>query len=522
MIFRGPVLLGSLLLATGLVAAPALELAPLFADGAVLQRDVAHPVWGRAQPGAEVRVSFAGQTQTARVAEDGSWRVTLAPLAGTARGTELKVAAGRETRVVRDVVVGEVWLCSGQSNMEWTLQRSPALPAIEARGAVPEIRQFKVARAVAGAPATTLAGEWQTLSPATAKSFSAVAYHFAAALQSRLGVPIGVVNSTWGATAVEAWMPAGALARFPAIATRWERALEDFPARQAAYEAERTAWKEKAAAMKARGEKPGNDWPKPPEGRGTRRQPGGLFNAMIAPLVPFPFRGVLWYQAEGNTGRAAEYAEYFPAMIEGWRAVWSAPEPAWFFFVQLPNYNVPNDKTGLRWAELRAAQAAALALPRTGMAATIDVGVPDNGHPPDKTAVGQRLARLAAGHVYALESGDLTGPVARAARLDGAEVIVEFSSAASGLALRDESAAAFEVTDAAGTAHPATARVDGTLLRVAGPAGVAPAAVRYAWRNHPPAPLFNGAGLPAAPFQILVHSAAPNPGGPKAPNPTSR
>ena len=315
-------------------------------------------------------------------------------------------------------------------------------------------------------------------------------------------------------------MSADTRAQFPAIASHWESSLADFPQRQAAYEIERAAWKEKAAAAKARGEKVGNDWPKPPLGRGSHRQPGGLFDGMIAPLAPFPFRGVLWYQAEGNTGSAADYAQYFPAMIEGWRATWGG-EAMPFLFVQLPNYEVPNDRSGIRWAELREAQAAALALPRTGMAVTIDAGVPDNGHPPDKTIVGQRLARLALVQAYGLDDGDATGPHALDAQLAGDEIVVRFAEARSGLIVRD-ALRGVEIIDRAGVVHAAEARAEGDVLRVRVPAGVAPQTVRYAWHNNPPATLCNGAGLPASPFQILVQSAAPTLGGGQTPKPTSR
>lgn len=521
MIVRATIAFACGLLVSTTGQAAALRLAPLFGDGAVLQRDVAHPIWGEAMAGAEVRVKFAGQNLVTHAAANGHWQVTSAPLTANAVGAELRVESAGETLVSRDVLVGEVWLCAGQSNMEWTLKNSPALRTVVARGRVPALRQFKVARAVADAPAARASGDWQSLSPATAANFSAVAYHFAESLQSRLDVPVGWVNSTWGATAIEAWMPAKAQAKFPAIAERWERSLIDFPERQAAYEPERTAWKEKVAAAKARGEKVGTDWPRPPEGRGSRREPGGLFNAMIAPLAPFPFRGVLWYQAEGNTGRAAEYAHFFPAMIEGWRAVWGG-DAAWFFFVQLPNYDLPNDRSGTRWAELREAQAAALALPRTAMAVTLDAGVPDNGHPPDKTVVGQRLARLALRFTYGMDHGDAAGPRATAARLAAAEVTVQFESARSGLVARGGELTGFEIVDAAGTAHAATAQASGETVRVQVPAGVTPSSVRYAWRNNPPASLWNGAGQPAAPFRILVQSAAPASGGGQSPKPTSQ
>lgn len=501
--------------------AATLHLAPLFADHAVLQREVAHPIWGEAQPGADVRVEFSGQQLTARADAAGRWSAVFAPLAANANGATLRVESAGEHVVATDVLVGEVWLCSGQSNMEWTLKNSPKLAEVQARGRVPTLRHFKVARAVADAPATSAGGDWKPLDPDTAASFSAVAYHFADSLQARLGVPVGLVNSSWGATAAEPWMTPGTLAKFPAIAERWEKSLVGMEEKNAAYEQEREEWKKKAAAAKARGEKVGTDWPKPPLGRGSHRQPGGLFNGMIAPLVPFPFRGVLWYQAEAHTGRAKEYAELFPAMIEGWRAVWGG-EPAWFFFVQLPNYNVPNDRSGLLWAELRDAQTSALALPRTAMAVTIDAGVPDNGHPPDKTIAGQRLARLALAHIFGVEQGDASGPRAVEARIAGDEVLVRFADARSGLTVRGPELSGFEIVDRASTSHPAAARIEGDAVRVRIPAGVVPASVRYAWQNNPSVTLQNGAGLPAAPFKILVPPATPSTGAGQTPNPTSR
>jgi len=194
----------------------------------------------------------------------------------------------------------------------------------------------------------------------------------------------------------------------------------------------------------------------------------------------------------------------------------------WFFFVQLPNYNVPNDRSGLLWAELRDAQTAALSLPRTAMAVTIDAGVPDNGHPPDKTIAGQRLARLALAHVFGVEQGDAGSPRAVDATLVGDEVIVRFADARSGLSLRGAELSGFEIVDASATVHAATARVDGAVVKVQIPSGVVPASVRYAWQNNPAVTLQNGAGLPAAPFKILVHPANPSPGASQTPNPTSR
>lgn len=480
-------------------SATGLTVSPLFGDGAVLQRGVPQPIWGEATPGAPVSVTFAGGEYATQADESGHWIVTMPAAEAAEQGRELTVRGEGKVLTSRNVVVGDVWLCSGQSNMEWTLKNSPRFDAERARGEQPLIRHFKVGRVIAEEPASNLSGAWRVASAATLGEFTAVGYHFAAIIQPRIGVPVGLVNSSWGGASLARWMDAATLARFPYIAENWQKAIVDYPQRLADYEKRRAEWKAAAAEKKARGEPVGNDWPTPPPGPGTKQQPGGMFNGMIAPLAKFPFRGILWYQAEGDTGRAAAYAREFPAFLKGWRSIMKTDTP--FLFVQLPKYNVPRDDSGLMWAELREAQRSVLSLPATGMAVTIDAGVPDNGHPPDKIVVGERLARLALVSVYHLDAGDAAGPLATGAEFAGNEATLRFSEAASGLQL--VSTAGFEVrVDNAWQPAGAVVVADGGLVVSAMGDGVIDG-VRYAWRNNPVVALRNGQGLPAAPFSFV-------------------
>lgn len=487
-------------LAASCVLTARLAVSPLFESGAVLQRGVPHPVWGEAQPDSVVSISFLGQTLEARADGAGRWQAELAPMQASSVGTDLVVQSNGERIVSSNVVVGEVWLCSGQSNMEWTMKNSPRLAQAKAADGLPTLRHFKVKRAVADSPSHTLEGAWAECSPATVADFSALAYHFGLKLNESLDVPVGLVNSSWGGTRIEPWMPQQATEHFDFIARNWQRVLASYPQRKADYEEARVKWREAAAQKKARGEPVGTDWPRPPAGPGTRETPSGLFNAMIAPLAPFPFAGVLWYQAEGNTGGHANYARMFPAMIEEWRNYWGRPQ--WpFIFVQLPNYRVPNDGAdGVRWAQLRDAQEQALALPAVGMAVAIDDGVETDGHPPDKLVLGERLARIAEVAVYGTATGDATGPLLRAVEKEGDALRVRFTQAQSGLVVKGDTLTELVVIDKDGRPHAATGTVEGSTLLVRAQ-GVEPAGLRYAWRNAPRVTLYNGDGLPAAPFR---------------------
>ncbi|MBC2593028.1 hypothetical protein H5P28_02025 [Ruficoccus amylovorans] len=480
-----------------------LTLAPLFRDNAVLQRGQPLPVWGLARPGSGVVVSFAGHDTTATADEDGRWQATLPPLEGSSEGRDFTVRSDTREVVLKDVVVGEVWLCAGQSNMAWPLKSVPDANALIAGSDYPLIREFKVRNISLEEPGTEAEGSWALCSPQTAGSFTAVGYYFARELQARLGVPVGLINSSWGGTGIEAWMSARALESFPAVGQRWEKVLEELPQKMVAYEKEREEYRRRAAEAKAKGEE--FDWkkyPKPPPGPGTREAPSGIFNGMVAPLVPYSMAGVLWYQGEGNSGNAASYAQMFPVFIQDWRERWGAPEMP-FYFVQLPNYQWDYDRTDMKWAQFRAAQMEALALPETGAAIVIDGKTPI-GHPPDKTEVGQRLARLASVRHYGLDQGDASGPLLKAARRQGNEVVLTFSEAASGLTRKGDKLAGFELASAGGDFVPADAVLAGDTVVVSAEEVAEPAQVRYAWRNNPPATLYNGQGLPASPFMAEV------------------
>jgi sialate O-acetylesterase len=504
-------------------------LAPLFSDHAVLQRDKPVPVWGRADAGEKITVSFAGQSRRATAAADGRWIVYLDALGASAVGADL-VVTGKNTLTVRDVVVGEVWLCSGQSNMEFTVGSRPGwqvnmrvnnAAAEIAAARFPLVRHVRVETRVAEAPADAVpTSGWKSASPETVGEFTAVGYFFARDLYQKLSVPVGLVNSSVGGTPVEAWMSPAALASnagFAVVPQRWRNHLAALPANQGVYTAALAAWvaadaKAKADAQVAGGKaKPKNDgakiyaaWlkknprPRAPRGPGDTWTPSGLFNGMINPLLPFAIRGALWYQGESNAERAAEYHGLFSAMITAWRGHFGQGEFP-FYWVSLANYRHTGDPSGTSYARLREAQTQTLALANTGQAIAIDVGDADDMHPGNKQDVGRRLAMLAKNRVYGI-TGDDTGPTFAGALREGTALRVRFNHA-SGLIAHDKPVQSLEVAGADRVFHPATAKIERESLLVSAPNVREPVAVRYAWRDAPEANLFNGAGLPAVPFR---------------------
>lgn len=482
--------------------------APLFSDGAVLQRDKPVPIWGRADPGEKITITFAGQTREATAMHDGRWIAFLEPMPANAQGSDLILAA-KNTLTLRDVVVGEVWLCSGQSNMEWAVARSLHAPAEIAAANYPAIRHVKIQHTVAPAPADTVkTSGWQAASPQTTGNFSAVAYFFARDLHVRLEVPVGIVNCTWGGTPIEAWMSPAALAGHPlarAIDDRWTQTLAEYPAKKTLFDTAWAEWTQGEAAAKAQGKaaleaylkKRPRIWE--PPGPGHPWTPRGLYNGMVNPLVPYALRGILWYQGENNVERPAEYAPLFHSLIGSWREHLGQGDLP-FFWVSIAAFSYPTDPTGLLAASLREAQASALALPNTGQALTIDIGHPTDIHPINKQEVGRRLALLARMRVYD-GVGDDTGPTFASMAREGSAVRVRFTHASGGLIAYQKPVQSLQLAGADRTFHPAEARIDGDTILVYSPRVKEPVAVRYAWSNAPVANLYNGAGLPAAPFR---------------------
>lgn len=474
-------------------------LAPLLADGAVLQRDRPIPVWGHAASGETIKVTFRDESVVTTASADGRWRVILRPRSALTEPSEL-IVQGRDTVRVRDMLVGDLWLCGGQSNMAFTVYRGLNADAEIGAANFPLIRHYLVPRRVAEKPGEDTSGVWQICHPDSVADFSAVAYFFARDLVLRYGVPIGLVNATWGGTQVESWMSDAAVRQDPSAAViqrRWQKRLDDYPAKLAEYKRLLAEWQAKADTARAKGEV--FDQPAPPRAEGpmSRWMPAGLYNAMIAPLVPMPFRGVIWYQGEANAPRAAEYASLFKGLILQWRNDFGADLP--FYFVQLANHDRQSDKTQRTWAYLREAQAEALALPHTGMVVTIDIGDVKDVHPKNKQEVGRRLALLARHHL-AGEQVKFSGPLFKSAKREGGAMRVTFEYG-TGLNSRGNPVVGVEVAGLDRKFVPAVARIDGDTLVATSPGVPEPVAVRYAWHNFPTACLFDREGLPASPFR---------------------
>ena len=479
------------------------RLNPLFCDGMVLQRERPVPVWGEAAPGEKVSVAFAGQTLTTAADPAGHWQVKLTPLQASTQSRELVVSAANAL-TVHDVLVGDVWVCSGQSNMERQLGLRNGQKPLDnwekevADANYPLIRHFAVARTPSDTPKTETAGKWDVCSPATVAQFTAVGYFFGRDLQQAIHVPIGLIHSSWGGSPAEKWIsPEGMASDFPEGLAVQKKAVDEYGAALEKYKAEEAdlikKWGEAAAAAKAAGA-PEPRKPGPPrDPLLVQNQPSSLYQGMIAPLIPYAIRGVIWYQGESNVGRHQQYRTLFPAMIRDWRKHWGQGDFP-FLFVQLAPYKGSSPE--LRDAQLYTWSAT----PNTAMVVITDLGDADNIHPTNKAPVGARLA-LAARALACGEKVEYSGPRFTALKIEGAKATLQFDHLGGGLVAKGGDLRGFTITADGKTFVPATASVEGDSVVVTAPSVPAPVAVRYAWANVPDCNLYNRAGLPASPFR---------------------
>lgn len=483
---------------------PAITLSTLFVDHMVLQRDIPVPIWGETAPNTRVSVSFAGQTVKTKSDKDGKWKVTLEPLKAGGPFT-LHIKARRSEALINDVLVGDVWVCSGQSNMEWPVKLSNN-PEEEIKNANhPYIRLFSVTKKVSGEPLYGCEGKWEVCSPTSIPEFSAVGYFFGRTLAQSLKVPIGLIDSSWGGTPAESWTSRPSLEANPdcvPIVKRWDDALEAYPKAKEEYDKAMAEWQKAADAAKAANQ-PEPKKPGAPLGPDHPHRASGLYNGMIQPLIPYGIKGAIWYQGESNAGRAYQYRSLFPTMITDWRKNWGEGDFP-FFFVQLANFmkTNPDANAPSAWAELREAQTRTLGLKGTGMATIIDIGQADDIHPRNKQDVGLRLALSALKVAYGLDWPD-QGPMYQSLRVDGSNAFVKFTDADKGLKNNNAGGPlrGFAVAGEDKVFHWADAEIVGEEVRVSSPEVPKPVAVRYGWGDNPICDLYNGFGLPASPFR---------------------
>jgi sialate O-acetylesterase len=462
----------------------------------VLQRDRPIHIWGSSAPGEKVSVALNGASRDTVGNGIGNWSVFLPP--APAGGPYQLTVAGSNRIVLDDVWIGDVWFASGQSNMEMPLKGFAGAPVKDSAEEIahanqPQIRLLVIPKKSADFPLRDVNASWTVCSPETAADFSAAAYFFGRDLAVREHVPIGLIDSTWGGTVAEAWVSLEGISSdaslMPVFATRAEMMKTQADTAEVLAEERH----EDAAARQAGRTPRPHPWRPDP----ASWAPAGLFNGMVAPVVPYTIKGVIWYQGESNSRLtfAPMYARLFPALISDWRAHWREGNFP-FLFVQISNFKSNATEA---WAIIREAQRRSLSVVNTAMAVTIDIGNPDNVHPADKQTVGARLALAARALAYG-ENVEYSGPAYRQAMPEGADVRLWFDHAADGLVARGGELQGFEIAGENGRFVSANARIDGTTVVVSSAQVPEPQYVRYGWANAPSLNLFNSAGLPASPF----------------------
>lgn len=482
----------------------------IFSSHMVLQQKQANPVWGKGDPGAVLTITFGTEVNEVPVTErqqvtvdaNGKWQAALKAKRADGKVYDLRVSHGAESLYFEDILIGEVWVCSGQSNMQWAVDQA-ANPEVEIPAAnYPNLRLFYVTRKTAETPQEDAATDhqWVPCTPEVATKFSAVAYFFGRDLHTALNVPVGLIHTSWGGTPSESWTSAEAAAAEPAFAPiteRWNQTVANYPEAMKAFEAATAEWQ----AKKDKGEATDQDKPRPPQGPDSPHRISSLYNAMINPLIPYGIKGAIWYQGESNAGRAFQYRTIFPAMIKNWRTDWAQGDFP-FYFVQLANFMerkaepVADDT----WAELREAQFMTLSLPNTGMASAIDIGEAKDIHPKNKQEVGRRLALWALKNDYKKRSTVPSGPLYKSHEIgkDG-KVTISFDYAKD-LQFHGEPVG-FQIAGEDKQFVWANAEIKGGKVVVWSDAVPAPTSVRYAWQANPAVSLYNGAGLPASSFR---------------------
>ncbi len=481
-----------------------LRLPALFTDHMVLQRGEPIRIWGWAEPGEEVSVGI-GDNKTEDISDErGYWSAVLPPM--EAGGPyEIEITGGSEEITRGDVLVGDVWVCSGQSNMFWKLKQSDN-GAIAIRDSnIPELRLFSVERNATRYPVKDVIGHWSRSNPETSPEFSAVAFYFGSEIQVELGVPIGLIHSSWGGTRVEPWTPPTGYPEGEArdgFLSTIEEGVGVYEESMQAYGNDLLNWeKAKTQALLE-----GRQTPDKPREPSLRRVSTNLYNAMINPLVPFSIRGVIWYQGEANRNDRLAYTEKFQALIRGWRNVWGQGDFP-FYFVQLAPFNhslIPRVKTPspLTLPLIWEAQENALILPNTGMATITDVGNLNNIHPTNKQTVGHRLGQLALAKTYGRVGLVFSGPHYQSHRVEEDRVHILIENTGRGLISRDgKELDWFEIAGADQQFYPAKAKFEDNEVVVTSEKVETPVAVRFGFHESAEPNLFNREGFPAVPFR---------------------
>lgn len=463
-----------------LEAAAELKLAGIFSDNMVLQQECDAAIWGRAEVGAEVelKASWGGGTERVKADADGKWKTTLkTPSAGGP--FKVTVTSGDDTVELKNVLSGEVWLCTGQSNMQWKMRGfgpEEFKDDLDKAGR-PEIRLVTLPQVLALEEQEDAGAKWQVCTPGTAGNFSAVGYFFGSIVQQEIDVPVGLVSTNWGGSSAEAWTSSAAL----------EKGFPEFRERMDSY----------AGIIDETGVVYSRNVQKP---KGlNHRNPAVLYNSMIKPLIPFAMRGVIWYQGESNVKDPVQYRKLFPAMIRDWRENWGIGDFP-FYFVQIAPYHYKTEKIPV--AFLREAQMMALSEPNTGMVVTMDVGDPTNIHPRGKKPVGERLAKLALSRTYGKKGLVDSGPIYSKMRVEGDRIRLGFNHVGGGLVSRDGGKLThFTIAGADRKFVEAEAVIDRNSVVVSSAEVANPVAVRYGWGNADEPNLANKEGLPSPSFR---------------------
>jgi sialate O-acetylesterase len=478
-----PLALTTLLIALGLTAQAELKLPAIIGDNMILQQKQVNPIWGWDTPGTDVTVTFAGQTKTAKAGADGKWTVKLDAVPANAKPAILGIK-GSSAKELKNVLVGEVWICSGQSNMQWSVQSSWDADLEIATAKFPNIRLISVPQVGTQEPQQDFRGAW-------------------------LDVPVGLINNAWGGSAAEAWVRRDVLEKDPRFkslmeSTKSNEANLQTPEAKTKYEAALATWKLQADEAKKAGKPFTTRAPQGPEGwlRGNAR-PGNIYNGVLLPTIGYGIKGSIWYQGESNAGRAYEYASLFPLMISHWREEWKQGDFP-FYWVQLADYQAEKPEPGdSAWAELRESQTKTQsAIKNGGQAVIIDLGEANDIHPKNKRDVAERLARLALVNDYGFKLPSRS-PEFKSIAITGNKALVTLDTFGGSLRTVDVN----EVKGLAICGEDkkwvwATGKIVGNdKLEVSAASVAKPIAVRYAWSDNPVANLFSKDGLPVTPFR---------------------